>query len=74
MKRGCKKIAQNCEIIARFLKSGIPIYNSEVQDTAGRKTRRKRRRTQATAKRFAFYTNSISKIKTENMKTLRNPS
>ena len=70
MKRGCKKIAQNCEIIARFLKSGIPIYNSEIQDTAGRKARR----TQATAKRFAFYTNSISKIKTENMKTLRNPS
>ena len=24
-------------LIARFLKSGIPIYNSEVPDTAGRK-------------------------------------
>ena len=29
--------------IVRFLKSGIPIYNSEVPDTAGRKTRRGRR-------------------------------
>ena len=38
--------------VARFLKSGIPIYNSEVQDMAGKKTRRKR--TQAIAKRFAF--------------------
>ena len=35
--------------IARFLKSGIPIYNSDVSDTAGRKTTR--RRTQANAKR-----------------------
>ena len=41
--------------IARFLKSGIPIYNSEVSDKAGRETRR--RKTQATAKRFAFYAN-----------------
>ena len=38
--------------IARFLKSGIRIYNSEVQDMAGKKTRRKR--TQAIAKHFAF--------------------
>ena len=29
--------------IAKFLKSGIPIYNSEVLDTAGRKTRRVKR-------------------------------
>ena len=43
--------------IQRFLKSGIPIYNSE--DTAGRK--RKRRRPQATAKRFAFRANAIIK-------------
>ena len=28
--------------IAKFLKSGIPIYNSEVPDMAGRKTRRRR--------------------------------
>ena len=43
--------------IARFLKSGIPIYNSEVPDMAGIKTRR--RRTQAIAKHFAFYANAI---------------
>ena len=41
--------------IARFLKSGTPIYNSEVLDTAGRKTTT--RRTQAIAKRFAFQAN-----------------
>ena len=37
--------------IAIFLKSGIPIYNSEVPDTAGRKTRT-RRRTTTKAKNF----------------------
>ena len=42
--------------IARFLKSEIPIYNSEVPNKDGRKTRR-RRRTQAIAKRFAFHAN-----------------
>ena len=46
---------------AIFLKSGIPIYNSKVPDTAGRKTRRRRgRRTQATARRYAFHGNTIS--------------
>ena len=40
--------------LARFSKSGLPIYNSEVPDTAGRKIKRSRR-TQAIAKRFAFY-------------------
>ena len=40
--------------VARFLKSGIPIYNFEVPDTVGRKTR-----TQKIAKRFAFHTNII---------------
>ena len=40
--------------IARFLKLGIPIYNSEVPNAAGRKTRR--RRTQG--KRFAFHANA----------------
>ena len=44
--------------IARFLKSGIPIYNSEVPDTPGRKTRRIK--TQAISKRFAFYANVIN--------------
>ena len=43
---------------AKFFKSGIPIYNSEVPDMADRKTRR-RRRTQAIAKRFAFCANAI---------------
>ena len=43
--------------IQRFLKSGIPIYNSE--DTGGRKG--KRRRPQATAKRFGFRANAIIK-------------
>ena len=41
--------------IARFLKSGKPIYDSKVPDTAGRKTRT--RRTQAIPKRFAFHAN-----------------
>ena len=45
--------------IERFLKSGIPICNSDLSDTAGRKTRR-RRRAQAIAKHFAFYTKSKS--------------
>ena len=40
-----------------FLKSGISIYNSEVPDTAGRNTRR--RRTQVIAKRYAFHANAI---------------
>ena len=40
---------------AIFLKSGILIFNSEVPDKAGRKTRR--RRTQATTKRYAFHAN-----------------
>ena len=43
--------------IARFLKSGIPIYNTVVQDTAGKK--KKTIRTQAIAKCFAFYANAI---------------
>ena len=43
--------------IARFLKSGIPIYNSEVLDRVGRNTRR--RRTQAVAKLFVFHANAI---------------
>ena len=42
----------------RFLKSGIPIYNSDVPDTAGRETKR-RKRTQAIVKCFAFHSNAI---------------
>ena len=34
-----------------FLKSGIPIYNSEVLVTGGRETRRRKRRMQEIAKR-----------------------
>ena len=43
--------------IARFLKSRLPTYNSEVLDTAGRKTKRMRKRTQAVAKRYVFHAN-----------------
>ena len=39
-----------------ILKSGIPIYNFEVLDTAGRKMRRRK---QAIAKRFAFHVNAV---------------
>ena len=48
--------------IARFLKSGIQICNFEViPDTTERKTRRRKRGTPATAKRFAFHANTKSK-------------
>ena len=39
--------------IPRFLKSGKPIYNSEVPETADRKTTTRRR--QAIKKRFMFH-------------------
>ena len=52
------EITASTRHIARFLKSGIPIYNSEVPDTTGRKTRR-RRRTQTIAKCFVFHANTI---------------
>ena len=45
--------------IERFSKSGILIYNSKVPDMAGSKTRR-RRITQAIAKRYAFHPNAKS--------------
>ena len=43
-----------------FLKSEIPIFNSKIPRTAGRKSRRKRRgrRTQAIEKHYAFHTNA----------------
>ena len=49
-----KKVELTASIchIGRFLKSGIPIYNSKVPKMACRKTRRK---TLAIAKRFAFH-------------------
>ena len=40
-----------------FSKSGIPIYNSEVIDTAARK--KNNERIQAIAKRSLFYSNAI---------------
>ena len=47
--------------IAIFLKSEIPIYNSELLDTADRKTRRRKRRgTQAIPKRYAFHAKAIT--------------
>ena len=47
--------ASICHIV-RFLKSGIPIYNSEVPDMADRKPRRRRL---VIAKPSAFYANAI---------------
>ena len=41
--------------IDRFLKSGIPTYNTEVLDTTCRKTTTKR--AQAIAKHYAFHAN-----------------
>ena len=38
------EITASIRHIARLLKTGVPIYNSDVPDTAGRKTRKKRRR------------------------------
>ena len=52
----CKKAEFTISVrhIGGFSKSGIPIYNSEVSDTAGKKTRKKRRRSKAIGKRYAF--------------------
>ena len=55
--------------IGRFLKSVIRIYNSEVPDTASRKTKRRRRRRQTIAKCYSFHANEIKKPK----KRLWNP-
>ena len=43
--------------IAIFFKLGIPIYSSQVPDTDGRNTRR-RRRAQAITKRCVFHANT----------------
>lgn len=43
--------------VERFLKAGVPIYNSDVPDTTGRKTRR-RKRTQEISKRYAIQANA----------------
>ena len=57
------ELAASIHNIEIFLKSGIPIYNSEVPDKADRKTRRRRRKTLASAKRFAFQVNAIISLK-----------
>ena len=44
---GKAELTASIRHIAIFLKSEILIYNSQVPDAAGRKTRRGRRRTQA---------------------------
>ena len=51
-------VTASIHYIARFLKSGIPICNFEVLGTAGRKMKR-RRSTQAIAKRFVFHADAI---------------
>ena len=43
----------------RFLKSGIPIYNSKVSDTTSRKTRR---RVQVIARRYAIHVNTTRMV------------
>ena len=52
------ELASSIRHIPRFLKSGIPIYHSEVPDTADRKTKRRRKK-HANAKRYLFYANKI---------------
>ena len=52
------KLTDSIRHIGRFLTSGIPIYNSQVPDTTGRKTRR--RRTQAVAKSYAFHADATN--------------
>ena len=54
------KLTGSVHHTGRFLKSGILIHNSEVPDTAGRKTRR-RRRAQEITKRYAFHANAKMK-------------
>ena len=54
---GKAKLTDLIHHVVRFLKLEIPTYNSEVPDTAGRKTRR-RRRAKAAGKHFAFDANA----------------
>ena len=49
--------------VERFPKSGIPIYNSEVTGTAGKKMRRRRRsRTNALSKGYGFHANAMKRF------------
>ena len=58
------KVTTSTRHIAIVLKSGTPICNSEVLDTAGRKMRkrRRRRRTQVIPNRYPFYANAESQF------------
>ena len=54
------ELTDQVRYIEPFSKSELLIYDSEVPDTVGIKTRRRRRkRTQAIAKHYAFYANVI---------------
>ena len=58
------KLTASIRHIERFSKSGIPIYNFEVPDTAGRKAAiATTRRTQEIAKGFTFYANDAVRCK-----------
>ena len=58
------EITASVRHIERFPKSRIPIYNSEVPSTTGRKAKRRRKiRAQAIAKRYAFHANAITNLK-----------
>ena len=49
--------------VERFPKLGIPIYNSEVAGTAGKKMgRRRRRRTNALSKGYGFHANAMKRF------------
>ena len=54
------ELAISIRHIARFLKSEIPMYNMEVPDTASRKTRTRRGRTEALAKGYGFHPKTLS--------------
>ena len=52
--------------IERFSKAGIPTYNSRSPENNWQKDKKKRRRTQATAKRYAFHAKAIELKGLEN--------
>ena len=54
------ELTASIRCVAKFSKQGIPIYNSEVQDTAVEKQEKEEHR--QFAKRFAFYANSINSL------------
>ena len=65
-----KKLNSPHRYIKRFSKSGIQIYNSEVPDTAGRKTRGRRRRAQAIAKCYLCVSRQRCDKNRDNFKAL----